>query len=132
MDYIDLSSLHKVLSSLNAALVRYSENTNDDCIRDSVIQRYEYTYHLAIKMLQRYLEMTAAEIANVDEMTFKELIRTSLEKGLLRENLETWDVYRLRRNLTSHTYDVEKALLVVQIVPDFIEEIKFLLTKLES
>ena len=36
------------------------------------------------------------------------------------------------RNLTSHTYDEEIAEKVVRIVPDFYEEVSFLLQKLRD
>ena len=36
------------------------------------------------------------------------------------------------RNMTSHTYDEKIALQVVSIIPDFSDEITYLLTKLKE
>lgn len=127
---LDLSVFEKALNSLKAIIIRYKTNTADDAIRDSVIQRFEYTYSLAIKMIKRYLEITSEESEEIDHFTFNQLIRTANEKGLLLGNLENWDEYRKKRNMTSHTYDEKKALEVVSIVDDFIKEADFLLNKL--
>ena len=65
-------------------------------------------------------------------MTFNEMIRLANKMGLLRSNLEKWDNYRQKRNLTSHTYDEKIARDVVSIIEDFALEAKFLLEKLKA
>ena len=129
---LDLTSLIKAHASLKEILVRYSKESNDNAIRDAVIQRFEYTYSLTLKTLRRYLELNLDEAFSVDGMNFNNLIRKSNEIGLLLNDLEKWDGYRLARNLTSHTYDESKALEVVNIVPEFEKEVAFLLNKLET
>ena len=57
METIDISSFEKVLSSLEAILIRYEKENFDIDIRDAVIQRFEYTYSLAIKMVTRFLNL---------------------------------------------------------------------------
>ena len=129
---IDLSSLIKAYNSLKEIIIRYEKESYDNAIRDALIQRFEYTYSLAVKMLRRYLELNLDETITVDSMTFNDLIRKSNEMNLLLNDLEKWDEYRIARNLTSHTYDETKALEVVSIVPDFEKEVDFLLTKLQE
>lgn len=132
-DYkLDLSSLIKAYDSLEEILTRYENESNDLAIRDAVIQRFEYTYSLALKMIRRYLELNLDEPYLVDGMNFNDLIRKSSEIGLLLNDLEKWTVYRIARNLTSHTYDEQKAIDVVSIIPDFSNEVKFLLNKLSK
>ena len=53
-------------------------------------------------------------------------------KGLLGGNLEDWQKYRDMRNITSHTYVVEKAIMVIDIVDEFLYEAEFLLNKLKE
>lgn len=129
---LDLSSLKKAHESLKEILIRYSKESEDNAIRDAVIQRFEYTYSLALKMLRRHLELNLDEAISIDSVNFNGLIRKSNEVGLLLNNLEKWDRYRLARNLTSHTYDEEKAIEVVSVVPDFEKEVEFLLNKLQE
>ena len=80
-------------------------------------------------MIKRYLENNEE---NVNEFSFNELIRTANEKGLILGNLENWNNYRLKRNITSHTYDADKAQEIISIVDNFYNEVKFLYKELEK
>ncbi|MGN0031621.1 MAG: HI0074 family nucleotidyltransferase substrate-binding subunit [Candidatus Gastranaerophilaceae bacterium] len=131
MDKLNVKSLNQALESLKTSWNKYKEVPGDEFVRDSVIQRFEYTYALAVKYIQKYLEIILPNSDEVDNYTFNELIRTANEKGLLLGNLEKWATYRQRRNITSHTYNVEKALQVIEIIQDFIEETEFLYNKLK-
>ena len=99
-------------------------------LRNSVIQCFEFTYELSHKMLKRYLEETSANPAELDVATFQNVIRMGNEKGLLRSDWTRWRVYRQARNDSSHTYNEEKAEDVYAIVPNFLEEARFLLAEL--
>lgn len=129
---LDLSSLEKAYGSLNEILIRYAKESADNAIRDAVIQRFEYTYSLTLKMLRRYLELSLDENTAIDEFNFNALIRKSNEIGLLLGNLEKWNGYRLARNMTSHTYDEKKAIEVVSVVPEFEKEVEFFIKELKS
>ena len=130
MEKLNVKSLELAISSLISAWKEYNKDENE-YVRDSVIQRFEFTYAIAIKYIQRYLELNVPNPDEVDFFTFNELIRAGNEKGILLRNLEDWDIYRLRRNITSHTYDLEKAKIVLEIIPKFIEDIKFLLNAIK-
>ena len=43
----DISSLENAVKRLGEILVRYQKDVTDDGIRDSVIQRFEFTYSIA-------------------------------------------------------------------------------------
>ena len=129
---LDLSSLEKAHESLKEILIRYSKESKDNAIRDAVIQRFEYTYSLSLKMIRRYLEISLDEPFSVDGVDFNNLIRKSNEIGLLLNDLEKWTTYRNARNLTSHTYDETVAMKVVDVVPDFEKEVSFLLNTLKE
>ena len=83
-------------------------------------------------MIKRYLAKSAFVFENLEGMSFNEMIRQANKMGLLRSNLEKWDDYRQKRNLTSHTYDEEAAKSVVSIIEDFALEAEFLLTSLKK
>ena len=126
---LDLSSFNKAITSFKIAIDEYNKDTKNFFVRDSVIQRFEYTYSLSLKMIKIYLENNEE---NVNEFSFNELIRTANEKGLLLDNLENWNNYRLKRNITSYTYDADKAQEIISIVYNFYNEVKFLYKELEK
>lgn len=132
METLDLTSFEKALNSLFEVIEVYNSDKNNLITRDSMIQRFEYTYSLSLKMIKRYLAKSAFVFENLEGMSFNEMIRQANKMGLLRSNLEKWDDYRQKRNLTSHTYDEEAAKSVVSIIEDFALEAEFLLTSLKK
>lgn len=129
---LDLTSLRNSINSLGVALTEYNKNRENLFVRDASIQRFEYTYELAHKMLKRFLEMTEANREDIDQMSFPSLIRTGAEKGLLKNSWDVWSSYRTARNLTSHTYNAAKAEEVFKIIPSFLAEAAFLMAQLEK
>ncbi|MDR1243801.1 MAG: nucleotidyltransferase substrate binding protein [Endomicrobium sp.] len=127
---LDLSSFNKAIKSLKEAAVEFNKDKTNVFVKDSIIQRFEYTYELSHKTLKRFLEKSQFSSQNIDEMSFADIVRTANEKGLLLNDLEKWAIYRQKRNVTSHTYNEIKADEVISIVPDFLEEVEFLLKKL--
>ncbi len=131
-NFLNLSSYEKALKSLEEIINRYNKEHEDIAIRDALIQRFEYTYSLAIKMIKRYLKIAMTENEEVDTMDFNRTIREANRLGILLNDLETWTIYRQKRNITSHTYDEKKALEVVSIVNDFYKDAEYLLNRLKE
>lgn len=127
---INVSALINALNSLKAAQEEYLKNENE-FVRDAIIQRFEYTYALAVKFIQRYIELNIPNQDDINSYTFNQLIRQANEMGILLGNLEKWIIYRQRRNITSHTYNEEKAKQVMLIIEDFIQEVDFLIGKIK-
>jgi len=128
---LDLTNLEKALLSLKKAICRTQQEPDDDELRDSVIQRFEYSYELSWKMLKRRLEIDLPTPSNIDLMGFKELIREGAERGFI-ENPESWFEYRHQRNITAHTYNELKAKQVYQTALLFIEDANNLLQQLKQ
>jgi nucleotidyltransferase substrate binding protein (TIGR01987 family) len=130
---LDLSPLQKALASLLVAIERTewetSDETIDDMLRDSVIQRFEYTYELCWKMLKRRLEMDVPSPELIDGMSFREMIREGAERGMIADPL-AWFEYRQKRNLTTHTYDEAVAQGVYRAAVDFASDAQALLAAL--
>ena len=122
---IVLTPFNKALSSLNAALAQ----TKDEFVRDAVIQRFEYTYELAWKMLKRHLDESEGA-ATIDALSRKDLFRLAGERGIL-DNVEAWFGYHRARNETSHTYDANKAEQVYEVARQFAPDAGKLLVELE-
>lgn len=127
----NITSLENAVKRLGEILVRYQRDVSDDGIRDAVIQRFELTYSIVLKILRKYFIERAFIVDDVEHMSFNDMIRTANNLDLLKSNLEIWTNYRNMRNLTSHTYNEEIALKVVSIIPAFYEEILYLVDKLK-
>lgn len=130
-DMLDFSSLERAVNSLARAVERTQACPDDEELRDAVIQRFEYTYELAWKMIKRQVELEAAVAATVDAMSFKQLIREAAEKGIV-DDFGAWMVYREQRNITSHTYDADKATSVYHTAVEFLDEARGVLAKLQG
>lgn len=128
---LDLSSLEKGIKALIRALEEYEKNPNE-FVKDSCIQRFEFTYELSHKFIKRYLELTEANPEEIEEMTFQQLIRRATERGLLLNDWESWKDYRKSRGKTSHTYDEETADEVFEDIPVFLKEAEYLYKRLEE
>ena len=128
---LDLSSLRNALASLHRGLTRWqATNSQDEELRDACIQRFEYTFELSWKMLQRRLELDLPDARSVDAMSFRDLIRSGGERGLVRD-VDAWMVFRDKRNITSHTYNAAKAADVAAVIPAFAEHAQELLAQLQ-
>jgi nucleotidyltransferase substrate binding protein (TIGR01987 family) len=121
-----LKSFRQALEALRRALAQ----PKDEYLRDSVIQRFEFTYELGWKSLKRYLEEDEGT-ENVDILSRRDLFRLAAEKGLLDDPLE-WFGYHQARNDTVHTYQVAKAEEVYATAARFQVAAGILLERLEA
>ncbi|MBF0191538.1 MAG: nucleotidyltransferase substrate binding protein [Magnetococcales bacterium] len=129
---LDISSFSKAVERLSEGLEELGQYPELSSIRDGVIQRFEFTYELAHKTLRRYLSMSVASKKEIDEMAFPDLIRTGNEQGLLLSDWPVWKSYRQSRNDTSYAYDEEKAQRVMDKIPAFLKDSRFLLEQLQK
>ena len=132
IDKPDISPFERAITRLEEGIARYRLNEDDDQIRDGLIQRFEFTYELAYKILKRYLEYSSANPAEIDEMTFQDMIRTASEQSLVLGDWPAWRNFREMRVRSSHTYDQHTAVTVVSGIPRFVEEATHLRNKLRE
>jgi nucleotidyltransferase substrate binding protein (TIGR01987 family) len=81
--------------------------------KEGAIQRFEFAFELAWKVLKDYLE---AEGVRLESSTPRHVIKQAHAAGILPDG-QTWIDLMLLRNQLSHTYDVqvfEKALLAIR------------------
>ena len=128
---LDLTPLANAVERLAEGLAEYEANPSHTLIRDGLVQRFEFTYEISHKMLKRYLSLVLASPAEFDAMPIGNLIRTGNEHGLLLGNWTDWKRYREMRGKTSHTYDEGIALQVVEGIPGFLAEARYLLEQLQ-
>lgn len=133
--WLDLTSLRDALATLQTSL-RYlaSDLAADPGVKDQFraasIQAFEFTYELAFKFMKRQLEQMAPVPASVDEMSFMQVVRAGAEAGLVRD-VSRFHAYREARNITSHSYNREKADRVLAELPRFADDVTYLLAQLE-
>ncbi len=129
---VDLSLLQRAIERLDEGLARHRTDPEDAQLRDGLIQRFEFTYDLAHKTLRRVIEARSAGEREIDALSFAGLIRTASEQGLLEMGWPRWRLYRDKRNITSHTYDEEKARDVAAMIPDFLCDVRELARRLSG
>lgn len=128
---LNLESLEKAIISFKKAIDEYNLDRSNEFVRDAVIQRFEYSYELATKMIARYLSLVSADPSSINELTFPEIIRQAYTKGILKNSWDMWKTYRNDRNKTSHGYDEANAIEIANDVLLFYNEAIFLLEQLQ-
>ena len=136
---LDFSALKNAIHSLQEGIAVVNDShwfdAQPEAVRNTliagVIQNFEFVYELSIKMLKRQLEAEAASLTEIDESSFRDVLRLAAEKGLIVD-VQRWFDYRTMRNATAHTYDHEKAAQVYRDTASFIEDAIILLKQLEK
>ena len=123
---LDISPLANAIDRLREGYERHCREPADEQLRDGLIQRFEFTYELAHKMLRRYLRMVSPTQDEFDQMPFQDLVRTGNEQNLLLGDWPKWRRYRDLRARTNHTYAAKVAIEVVAGIPEFLAEAEHL------
>lgn len=135
---LDISSLLKAIKSLESSLYVFNnfaldKDTDEEVLntlRAGVIQKFEFTYELAWKMMKRWLDLNLNPDATFG-VTKKELFRLSAENGLIND-VEKWFVFQASRNKTSHTYSEDVAEGVYIKAKEFLPYVKKFYASLEK
>ncbi|EQK46660.1 nucleotidyltransferase [Paraclostridium bifermentans] len=99
----------KALKRLEEAL---EKDLNDDIIIDGIIQRFEFTFEQAWKVMKLYLE----DQGILDEaLAPRSTIRCAFKHKLITDG-DIWIEMMLDRNRTSHMYDETTARNIVKLV----------------
>lgn len=100
-------NFEKALARLEAVMLL----DESEVVRDSIIQRFEFTFEMAWKLLFRYLAMKGETMA----AKAWDVLPVAFESKLI-EDADVWTRLREYRNDTSHEYDQGKAVEVVAFV----------------
>lgn len=82
-----------------------------DIIRDSLIQRFEFTYELAWKSMFYWMKDQGEQVPEMQ----KPIIQAAFRCELIRDP-QLWEDIKDQRDETSHTYNEEKAVFVSAFV----------------
>jgi len=129
---LDLEPFRKATQTLERALNAYAADEENEFIRDACIQRFEYCYDLATKMIKRHLKITEDDPSAVEAMTAQDRIRRAYDIGIIPNSWDKWWEYRDDRAATSHGYTEERAKAIVEKLPVFYNEIRTLLDNLSA
>lgn len=131
-EQLDLTALSKTTKMLKHALDEYKKDSSNEFVRDACIQRFEYCYDLAAKMISRYLTMVADNSSAIKEMSFQDKVREAYNRKLVQNSWDEWWVYRDNRNKTSHSYNLNVVLEIMQDLDAFYNELAYLLESLSN
>ena len=132
---IDLSPLRKALALLTEALAFWAAQPDGTALkphlRSAVIQSFEFSYELSVRLLRRVLIERSESADRVADLSFNDLLRAAADAGLLAD-APRWREWREMRNATSHAYDEARAQAVAQRAAAFAQDAVTLLHALEA
>lgn len=136
---LDLSGFEKALKAFKRSIditQKYLADANQphdlkETLQAGVIQSFEFCYELSWKMLKRQLEREVFTPESIDAMSFSDLLREGGERQLIGD-VKKWLTYRHKRNITSHTYDEDKAESVYRTALDFYVDAALLFEQLSA
>lgn len=122
------SKREELVRQLTGAAERFEEvlkKAKNDIVRDSAIQRFEFTYELAWKAMKAYLEEKGVK----ELYSPKDVIKGAYQNKII-DNDPVWLEMVDTRNMTSHIYKEEMAEKVYAKLPSYLPLIKKLINQL--
>lgn len=108
----------RALNTIKEAIVLEKEASNSEndklsrALKDSVIQRFEYTYEILWKMLKNI-----SEFENMESKSPRETFKNAFQLGFIKQEEERVFLEMIRnRNLTSHTYNEQVSLGIFNFI----------------
>lgn len=125
-----MSKLEAIMKQFESALQRLDEvlkEPKNAIIRDSAIQRFEFSLDLAWKSVKVFLEEQKGIICSSPKDCFREAYR----QGLIEYD-DAWIKYVDMRNETVHTYKEEIAEKIYIELPNVLKHLEELLKVLKK
>ena len=107
-----LQSYHRALNRLAEVVNEMDKRQLNDFEADGLVQRFEFTFELAWKLIKSYVEFQGTD---KEIMGSRDAVRWAFENHLISDSA-TWMEMIKRRNDTSHNYDENTAAEVVMRV----------------
>ena len=112
----------QALRRLEEALAR----PEDSIVRDACIQRFEFTFEMAWKAVQRY-----ASSEGIECVSPRDCFRTGFRLGLVDKDAR-WMAMVEDRNRTAHTYDEESAKTIYRALSEYADLLRRPLERLKD
>ncbi len=129
---LNITNLKNCIDALNECIYAYKNNKDKQMqgfIEDSCVKRFEFTIETSWKTMKKFLK----EFYGKDdkELTMNNIFRLMEGYGFIK-SWEVWREYYDRRNDTSHEYNREKALKILNTMENLLNDAKFLYNELEK
>jgi nucleotidyltransferase substrate binding protein (TIGR01987 family) len=106
---------NRALHQLTLAVELSQQRDLSDLEKQGVIQGFEFVHELAWNVLKDYLEYEGIQ----DIVGSRSAVREAFKRGLIEDG-EIWMDMIEKRNLSSHTYNLEiAAILIVNIIDSY-------------
>lgn len=125
-----MSKLEAVIKQFEQAITRLDEvlkEPKSSIVRDSAIQRFEFSLDLAWKSVKAFLEDKKGIICSSPKDCFREAYR----QGIIEYD-DIWIKYVDMRNETVHTYKEEIAEQIYSELANVLKHLKSLLNNLKK
>jgi len=132
MSEVSTEQLGKAIARLEESLAALRAEPENLLVRDAVIKRFEFTFELAQSLLRKFVVGYSVNVKEREQLTFPTMIRTASQDGVLLHGYDVWIKFREARNRTSHAYNEDQAVAVVDMVPLFLEEVTFVYKRLQE
>ena len=129
---IDISNLQSALNTLKSSietLDKYKNYEFSDMLEDSCVKRFEYTLEIARKTMKRILKDKYGKTE--EELTVNNVFRF-MQGYKYISDWETWRNYYEKRNNTAHEYNLAKAKVLLNLIPDFIEDTEKFINNIDN
>jgi len=123
VNLIKLDELKNALNKLDEGLSQVNPSQLE---QDGILQRFEFTFELAWKVIQEY-----AQTQGVETVSPRDAIRVGAQLGIV-DIPEDWFIDLKNRNLTTHIYNEQTAQEILTQIPKFSSRVHSLLISLDS
>lgn len=114
--------LDRSLLNLKKAISRFSEALQEpesSIVMDATIQRFEFTYELMWKTLKIFIE----DVHGIRTVSPRQVFKEAYALSIIEQEDVFMDMIK-SRNLLSHTYNEQQAIVVYKECPLYLSAIK--------
>lgn len=138
---LNVTHLLRTAATLEQALlalrkVAEQEKQDDilfDLYRNAAIKSFELSLETSGKLLRKAIKAYGAAPRTIDGLVFNDVLRTAGKHALLDEaEVSRWLSYRANRNSTAHDYGEGFANTTLELLPDFLVDVRTLAVKLQE
>ena len=129
---IEISNLEEAYETLKSCYQDFTENQESrfiEYIADSCVKRFEYTLETAWKLTKKVLIEKYGK--NERELSVNNIFRFMQGYDYVK-NWENWRNYYQKRNETAHEYNLLKSRKLLEIMPQFLEDVEDLIKGLKK
>lgn len=135
--YLNTDHFARCIKTLENSLTLLDSSEPDsidyEIFRNAVVKGFELSLETGGKLLRKALKAFTGSPREVDNLTYKDVLRHAAKHGLLdADAVGRWFIYRDNRNSTAHDYGVGFAEDTLKLLPGFIADARALETILRE